>query len=169
MTGWPRVGFLNEIFPEAIFIHLIRDGRAVANSFMNVGFWDGWQGPRQWRCGQLPPHYQAEWEEYGRSFVALAGIHWKILVDAFEKACAAVAPDRWWTMRYEDFCAAPREVLKDLCEYLELEWSQRLDKAIGSTELKSRNNKWRDDLSPQQQAVLEQVLDSHLRKYGYLE
>src|SRR5687768_5472099 len=32
LTGWPRIGYLNEIFPDAIFIHLVRDGRDVANS-----------------------------------------------------------------------------------------------------------------------------------------
>src|SRR5262245_34783722 len=30
-TGWPRAGFVRRIFPEARFIHVVRDGRAVAN------------------------------------------------------------------------------------------------------------------------------------------
>src|SRR5579864_929547 len=30
VTGWPRVGFLREIFPNAKFIHVVRDGRPVA-------------------------------------------------------------------------------------------------------------------------------------------
>jgi len=29
-TGWSRIAFFKEIFPEARFVHVIRDGRAVA-------------------------------------------------------------------------------------------------------------------------------------------
>lgn len=29
ITGWPRIGFLKKAFPDAKFIHLVRDGRAV--------------------------------------------------------------------------------------------------------------------------------------------
>lgn len=38
ITGWPRIGFLHEIFNDAKFIHIIRDGMAVVNSMMNVGW-----------------------------------------------------------------------------------------------------------------------------------
>ncbi len=38
ITGWPRIGFLSEVFEDARFIHVMRDGRAVANSMLNVYF-----------------------------------------------------------------------------------------------------------------------------------
>jgi hypothetical protein len=42
VTGWPRIGFLHEVFPEARFVHVVRDGRAVANSLLHVDFrWGG--------------------------------------------------------------------------------------------------------------------------------
>ena len=50
-TGFPRCEFFLEIFPDARFIHVMRDGRAVANSLLNVPWWDGtienswWWGP----------------------------------------------------------------------------------------------------------------------------
>ena len=44
ITGWPRMGFFHEPFPEAHFIHVYRDGRAVANSTLNIWFWRGWKG-----------------------------------------------------------------------------------------------------------------------------
>jgi hypothetical protein len=55
ITGWPRIGFLKEIFPDAKFIHILRDGRAVANSYINVPFWWGWRGLANWRWGPLTP------------------------------------------------------------------------------------------------------------------
>ena len=30
-TGWSRMSFFSRIFPQAKFVHVIRDGRAVAN------------------------------------------------------------------------------------------------------------------------------------------
>ena len=54
ITGWPRMGFLNEIFEDAKFIHIVRDGRAVASSLLHVHFWNGWHGPQSWRAGLLP-------------------------------------------------------------------------------------------------------------------
>src|SRR3712207_7426845 len=49
---------LSEIFKDAKFIHLMRDGRAVANSLLHVYFWSGWKGPGNWGWGQLSPAQQ---------------------------------------------------------------------------------------------------------------
>ncbi|MEA2713003.1 MAG: omega-hydroxy-beta-dihydromenaquinone-9 sulfotransferase, partial [Gemmatimonadales bacterium] len=67
ITGWPRLGFLSEIFEDAKFIHIVRDGRAVASSLLHVDFWRGWFGPQGWRAGMLSGEDLAEWESYNRS------------------------------------------------------------------------------------------------------
>ncbi len=84
ITGWPRLGYLHEIFPDAKFIHVVRDGRAVVNSLINVDWWDGWKGPQNWRWGDLDLSQTDEWEKYGKSFVVLAGIQLKIIMNALE-------------------------------------------------------------------------------------
>jgi hypothetical protein len=43
ITGCTRLGRLSSIWPTAKFIHLGRDGRSVANSFMHVPWWRGWK------------------------------------------------------------------------------------------------------------------------------
>src|SRR5690606_15394984 len=65
ITGWPRILYLREVFPDARFVHLVRDGRAVAASFskMNVDQWWGWRGPENWRFGALDDRYRAVWDE----------------------------------------------------------------------------------------------------------
>ena len=35
-TGWPRARLLAAVFPEAKFVHVLRDGRSVANSYVQV-------------------------------------------------------------------------------------------------------------------------------------
>ncbi len=62
-TGWPRAGFIRGVLPDARFIHVVRDGRAVANSWLQMPWWLGFEGPDHWQWGPLPPDLAAEWEE----------------------------------------------------------------------------------------------------------
>lgn len=39
LTGPPRIEFLSTVFPDALFVHVVRDGRAVVHSLLNVAFW----------------------------------------------------------------------------------------------------------------------------------
>ena len=94
-TGWPRSGFLQRILPDARFVNVVRDGRAVANSFLQMPWWRGYEGPEGWGWGPLPEEYQQIWEESGRSFAVLAGLEWRILMEAFEAAQARVPDDQW--------------------------------------------------------------------------
>ena len=63
LTGWPRVGFLRAAIPDLRVVNVVRDGRAVANSWLQMGWWDGWQGPDKWIYGPLPADLRREWEE----------------------------------------------------------------------------------------------------------
>ena len=168
LTGWPRVGFLNEIFPDAYFIHVVRDGRAVANSFLDIGFWDGWQGPHNWRTGPLPKDLQMVWEKCGQSFVALAAIHWIILMRAMDEAKKCVPPSRFMEIRYEDICESPKKHIQEILDFTGLPSCSHLEKALSHRNIKSQNEKWKKDLSFSQQEQLEEVLKPYLTKYGYL-
>src|SRR6266540_1279585 len=57
---------------------------------LQMPWWSGFEGPSNWSLGPLPAAYSSEWERSGRSFVVLAGLGWKLLMDAFH-AAAAVA------------------------------------------------------------------------------
>lgn len=167
ITGWPRVGYLHELFPDAKFIHVYRDGRAVANSLLEVGFWRGWQGPDGWRAGELAPSQRAEWELHGKSFVALAGIQWKLLMAAMERAASFVPHADFLHVRYEDFVANPLACFRQVAEFCGLAWSTQFEQAISGYHLKTANDKWRSDLTPEQQSILESVLSESLQRYGY--
>ncbi len=167
ITGWPRLGFLLELFPDARFIHVYRDGRAVANSLLAVDFWRGWHGPSQWRWGELPPVLQSEWERHGRSFVALAGIQWKLLMDATAEAAARIPAGQYMEVRYEEFVADPIARFREVVKFCGLEWSSRFEKRIASYRLETANSKWRDDLTEEQQKILQSVLAESLVRYGY--
>src|SRR5262249_26298573 len=117
LTGWPRTGFLTELFPDALFIHVYRDGRAGANSLINTGFWGGWGGPEKWRWGPLAPELQEEWSRLDKSFVVLAGIQWKIMMDACEEAKKELPAKQFLEVRYEDFAADPEEAFSQILHF----------------------------------------------------
>jgi len=167
ITGWPRIGFLRELFPQAKFIHVYRDGRAVASSLLAVSFWRGWEGPPQWGFGELDPLQQAEWERYGRSFVALAGIQWKLLMLAMDKAAMDVPASSLMHVRYEDFVDDPVTAFRHVAEFCELGWPASFEASIRQKRLQTANEKWRDHLTAAQQALLEDVLADSLQRYGY--
>ncbi len=168
ITGWSRVGFLSEIFEDAKFIHVIRDGRAVANSLINVNFWLGWQGDYKWRWGKLPSNYHKEWEDSEQSFIVLAGIQWKIMMDSYEKSKKLLKPKNLLEIKYEELCENPIETFKQVVEFSELNWSKDFEKVINDFNVKNTNEKWEKDLNKKQQTDLSQVLENHLKKYGYL-
>jgi len=166
ITGLPRISFLHAIFPDAKFVHIVRDGRAVANSRLNTSFWKGWHGLNIWG-GQMPDHYWQEWERYRRSFVALAGIEWKTHMDQLEAVKRDFPQIDICEVKYEVFCEEPTRELKRIAEHCELSWPNDYDRAIRKQYVHSQNEKWKKDLTLAQQEILEEVLESYLIKYGY--
>ena len=167
ITGWPRIGFLDEVFEEAKFVHILRDGRSVASSLLHVGFWRGWYGPQGWRAGLLSPEDQAAWEAYDRSFVALAGLEWRIQMRAIEAARRQLDPARFMEVRYESFCERPMETFRRVLDFAELPTAPEFEHAVEAASIRSMRDRWRDDLTPAQQAVLDELLADDLRRYGY--
>lgn len=129
-TGWSRVAFFREIFPEALFVHIVRDGRAVANSFLQMPWWTGFRGPGSWYLGPLNDDQQARWEASQRSFAVLAGLAWEILVDSVEADAAQLATRGICTLRYEDFLHDPVARLRRLCDFAALEFDSDFENRV---------------------------------------
>jgi len=167
VTGWPRIGFLRALYPDALFIHVMRDGRPVASSFLNVDWWRGWRGPGNWLWGELSPDQSQEWERHDRSFVALAGIQWKLLMDALELAKGPLSAENYLDIRYETLCADPVASFRRAVEFAGLSWTPGFEAAVRATPLRSENDKWRRDFTTDQKATLETVLHDYLIRYRY--
>jgi sulfotransferase family protein len=169
LTGWSRIGFLNEIFEDAKFIHIVRDGRAVASSLLHINSWQwrGWYGPYSWRYGPLSPEDHAAWEASNRSFVVLAGLQWRIHSRAIEAARQTLDPKRFLEVRYETLCEQPLETCLRVLEFAELDRAADFERQVKKTPMKDMTARWRADLSAEQQAQLTDVLREDLQRYGY--
>lgn len=168
-TGWPRIGFFSTIFPEAKFINVIRDGRAVSNSWLQMPWWGGYRGPENWLWGMLPSHYYTEWKEDGFSYSLLAGISWKILMDAFDESTKNISSDRYLQIRYEDFVNNPYEILDTILSFIGIAWNPAFERQLNKKKLYThRLLSYEKDLTSQQLDKLEKSLSGKLKQYNYL-
>lgn len=155
ITGWPRIGFLHEIFPDARFIHVKRDAAAVINSMLNVHFWEGWRGPQNWRWGELTPAQRKEWERFDRSFVALAGIQMQILAEAMDTARASIPQQSFMEISYEALCADPLGTYARVFDFCGIKPIPNLTKIVAAYRLENRNMKWQQELTETQKEIVE--------------
>jgi len=167
ITGWPRIGFLKQVFPDAKFILIHRDPRAIVNSMIKTTFWDGWGGPSNWRFGELSQVYHELWMKHHRSFIALAGIQFNMFMDAYRVSKALYQNDSFLEMKYEDICANKLDAFQDLFEFSEIAWNDKLLKKIEKYSLTDFDFKWKQDLTTVQQNILNNVCDRELNYLGY--
>ena len=167
-TGWSRAAFFKEIFPEAKFIHIVRDGRAVANSFLQMDWWTGYLGPEKWYLGPLDEQQKSRWASSESSFLVLAGIAWEILVASVEEDAARIGEDSICTIRYEDFLQDPVGEIRSMCDFSGLDFHEDFGNRIRSSRIDSgRKQAFLTDLSPVQISELTSCIADSLAKYGY--
>jgi len=153
-----RIDFLKEIFPDAIFIHLIRDGRAAAYSIMlsrlkHAGsYWSvkppGWQN-----LLALP-------------LVEACALQWKMIVEAVLHSAEKLPPEQYAAVKYEDFVARPAEILNQVAAKCDLLWQQDLLHAITGG-IENRNFKWQAEMRDADKATLNRLLGDFMRQLGY--
>jgi omega-hydroxy-beta-dihydromenaquinone-9 sulfotransferase len=167
-TGWPRARLLAAVFPEAKFVHVVRDGRAVANSLLQIRWWRGYRGIPAWSFGDLSEEERRQWEETKYSWAHLAGLEWKRLMAAFEAARSEIDEERWLDVRYEDLVARPKEETTRILRFVGLATWEGLDgelTRLGVSE--GRADAYRDELRPEDVALLDSQLASTLERWGY--
>jgi hypothetical protein len=170
LTGWTRIGFIKEVFPDAKIVHIIRDPHAVVNSTLNVQWWRGWEGPYKWRWGPLNEEETQIWKKYGESFLVLAAIEWKKIMEAYRRSMDLLPPPARadvMEIHYRDLCSAKNKVMKAVTAFCELEYSAAFEKALTRHPLKSQDHKWAQNFTEKQQEQLNQAL-KELRWESYV-
>lgn len=167
ITGWPRIGYLQAAFPDAKFIHIVRDGRAVVNSIMQIDFWEGWRGTKGWRGLDMTPEQAARWDASGQSFVTLGAMELSDMFDAMVAAAPLVPRDRFLELRYEDLCDDPVGSFENVCEFSDLDFTPGFSQAVVDFGFRNTNAKWQRDLTELQQRQLEAELSPHLVRWNY--
>jgi hypothetical protein len=145
-----RHRLLNSIFPDAKFIHIIWDGRAVAfsiknkieiagdsNTLFNVGFKE-----------ILGDKYQLQ-----RSELYNYGLAWAEFVRKGREA-STYGKSRYYEVCYENLVTEPYKELRKILDFCELDWYGEFEDKIPSTQ--DMNKKWKQKASQDQRADMEE-------------
>ena len=148
---------LARLWPEAKFVHLVRDGREVALSYADVPF--------------------------GPSTVAKAAALWKERVVLGMEQGRPLGPDRYTELRYERLLANPQAEVEGLCSFLDLDFepamldysqsarAEVLDRARlynpNVTRSITKTRSWDEQMPPSQVEVFEAVAGDTLEELGY--
>jgi hypothetical protein len=156
-----RIPTLAAAFPDAHFVHLVRDGRAVAASLSEV---DWWPQERLWWAGDATPD---DWRASGGSPWEAAARTWTSELDQIAQGSAHLPPGRLLTVRYEDFITEPTRHLEDIARFAGMPvepagWQA----AIAEMQFPNRNERWPDILGNSAGEV-ESLQRLQLEQYGY--
>jgi omega-hydroxy-beta-dihydromenaquinone-9 sulfotransferase len=168
-TGPPRIQFLSSLFPGAIFVHIVRDGRAVVHSLLKVPFWrakGGYDNPF-WEGGVSEERLQA-WKSHGSDPAVLAAMQWQDVIRTARVEAASLNSEQYFEVRYEDVIADPVMRINAIAERCGLNPSARITRYLHDIpRIESFNSKFREEFSPELIAKLSDVMNPELRLLGY--
>ena len=156
-----RIDLIHQALPEARFISIVRDGRAVALSLSGVNWWKDTEVP--W-AGVTP----TEWEEQGNDPWELCARNWLNDIEAVETGLSDV-PDRLQTtVTYEGFIATPTAQLKRLAEAVDLPISESWIREVESIPFPDHNQQWKKILPADAIRTITEIQEPALHRLGYL-
>ncbi|MEU9838016.1 sulfotransferase [Actinomadura sp. NPDC048032] len=153
-----RVPMLRRMFPDAQFIHLVRDGRDAVSSLVRMPWFDG--------------------------DIHTAALTWREAVDMGARLRTRLGPETFYEFRYEDLVADPEDALTRLCAFLGEEYDPAMTTAyrharrtvpttrkwhLGTHEAVNGRQvgAWRHRLEACDADLVQHVLASRLRIHGY--
>ncbi len=150
--------WIGTVFPRSKFIHIIRDGRDVASSYLKMERYDT---------------------------ILEAANRWINSIESAQSFGSKIK-ENYIEIRYEELVTKPEEVIKDTCDFLDIDYdSKMLDhtkqvKKLGDTDKEHHSNlskpissdsvgKWRNNLSESDQESITKLLHKHLQRLGYVD
>lgn len=147
---------ISQLFPEAKFIHIIRDGRDVAHSWLRTRY-------------------------HPRNYYTAAQL-WRQFVEAGRSFGASAAKGVYLEIRYESLLADPNSVMRTACEFLDEPFVEAVlnptpvprDVRQGArrpadlaTLLSGNSSKWESAMTSSEKALFESLAGGLLESLGY--
>ena len=157
-----HLGLLERLFPEATYLHLIRDGRDTALSFLAMP-----EGivTRTWAHPRTATDFACQW----RSEVLAA-----------RSLGRRVGPGHYEEVRYEQLVAEPERELRRICDFVDIGFEPQMLDYAGRVDVSAKPHQqslakppttglrdWRAQMSPADVAAFEAVAGDLLRELGY--
>ena len=140
ITGPSRIGYLTSIFPDAIFVNIVRDPLPTINSWLNVDFWQDKGKTQLWWTGAYTQREENWAAQNTDKPELLAAMQYKKLMDTtaaeikqYKVPCLEV--------RYENFVEDPTAVINKILDFAGLKKSKKVDTYLSSTKIYNQNKK----------------------------
>ena len=133
-----------DLWPDARYIHIIRDPRDVANSCVRMG-WEGnvWQAANTWT------HAQTKWNKLKNQ----------------------ITPDQFYQLTFESLLENPVEKLQQICSFLNIQYNPSMLEFHHDTTYApidaSLANQWQRKLTPRQCELIELRCSPLMQQFGY--
>lgn len=159
LTGPGRIAFLRDIFPDARFIHLVRDARAQVHSTLKVGFWRAGEGDRKlWWSHDLPATYSGYLDSAVRSRdpLVLATAQWRTVVESIRIEASRVLPMQdYIELSYEAFVSEAGAAITQIWHRLGIAMREVDVARMSRIQIRRDNNqKWRSDFGLRDQETI---------------
>jgi hypothetical protein len=155
VTGWSRMAYFDRLFPDAQFVWIEREHRAVLSSWVKAGWLDVTTSPESplWQWGHVPEAYHRLWRELGGSPLLSAALKIQLDLDDLQKDFENF-PGRAMRLQFEDLVQNPTRELHKVCEFANLEWTKGFEQDIMRKEYYDPSDKWRKHLSDEEGALV---------------
>ncbi len=166
LTGPPRLKFLSLIFPDAFFIDVVRDPRAVVASLLDVKFWKSRGRYEPYWSGALNEEELQFWRKTGKSPVVLTSLQWTSVFYQTLKERREMNAS-YLRIKYEDFMEKPDVVMQKIISFLRLRESKSIKKYMHRVQYKNRNYKYAKRLSKPDIRLVEKITRVPMEILGY--
>jgi hypothetical protein len=157
-----HLGLLEELFPDAQYVHLVRDGRDAALSFLEM---PGGTYTRTWAHPATAAQFACLWSKEVRGARALGG---------------RIGPARYHEVRYEELVDGPESVVQGICAFAQLPFSPAMLDYTRSVDVSAKPHQqrlltppttgvrsWREELPAEDVAAFEAIAGELLSELGY--
>lgn len=157
-----HLGLIERLFPDAQYVHLIRDGRDAALSFLEM---PAGTFTRTWAHPRTTSEFACHWRREVRDARALG---------------QRVGAGRYHEVRYEDLVDTPSRVVESICNFANLPFEPAMVEYAGLVDVSNKPHQqrllqaptagvrsWRQDMSPADARAFERIAGDLLAQRGY--
>ncbi len=149
--------YVARTFPQARYIHMVRDGRDLAFKKHLT------DDPKRKLGKKLLSHIGA----MGLPHHLQAGLSWAFQVDQFDEFRKTLHADQVFDVRFEDMCRQPMASMQGLCDFLKIPMTDRCERYITRQLDIGKIGQYKSE-DPAKIMEIENAVSSTLKRYGYL-
>jgi len=140
LTGPGRIEYLQSLFPDALFINVVRDPCATVNSLLKIPFWQQ-QGAKQlWWKGAYSKEELKIYRSIQHDCIAGTAFQLNKVLETTREEIERTGANAL-TVKYEEFIANPVYCTRKILNFCHLNNDSRVDKKLSECKIVNRNSR----------------------------